>query len=100
MMPDACAFGILGADQGYVLGKNLNPHPAWSELPARTRSPVLIDDELDVPARLDPFDRERAAVARLELPEAARLGRHAVLDASRDGPAHVLDPAWRDGAAG
>ena len=64
MMPDACAFGVLGANKEYVLGENLNPHLAWSDLPAGTRSLALINDDLDVPVRLDTFNQDGAAVTQ------------------------------------
>lgn len=64
MMPDECAFGLLGADKQYVWGKNRNPHLAWGELPAGTKSLALINDDLDVPVKLDTFNKEGSTVAR------------------------------------
>ena len=62
MMPDSCAFGLLGPDKQYEFGENLNPQLAWSNLPAGTRSLVLINDDLDVPVKLDTFNKEGAVV--------------------------------------
>lgn len=66
-MPDDCAFGLLGPDKQYVWGKNRNPEFAWHELPRGTRSLVLINDDLDVPVKLDTFNVQGSTVAR-ELP--------------------------------
>jgi Raf kinase inhibitor-like YbhB/YbcL family protein len=63
-MPDACAFGLLGPDRQYRWGENRNPHLAWSGLPAGTRSLALINDDLDVPVRLDTFNKEGGVVAK------------------------------------
>lgn len=62
MMPDACAFGVLGADKQYVFGENLNPQLTWRDLPPETRSLVLINDDLDVPVKLDTFNKEGAVI--------------------------------------
>lgn len=66
-MPDECAFGLLGPGRQYVWGVNRNPQLAWHGLPAGSRSLVLINDDLDVPARLENFNRE-GAVVPAELP--------------------------------
>lgn len=63
-MPDECAFGLLGPGKQYRDGPNLNPELAWSDLPPGTRSLALINDDLDVPTRLDTFNREGMVVAR------------------------------------
>lgn len=66
-MPDECAFGLLGPGKQYVWGPNRNPDLSWTELPVGTRSLVLINDDLDVPTKLDTFNKEGATVA-FELP--------------------------------
>ncbi|MBL8569559.1 MAG: YbhB/YbcL family Raf kinase inhibitor-like protein [Phreatobacter sp.] len=63
-MPDTCAFGLLEPDKSYRWGENRNPHFAWSDLPAGTRSLVMINDDLDVPVRLETFNKEGSVVAR------------------------------------
>lgn len=63
-MPDACAFGLLGPDRKYRWGANRNPQLAWSELPPDVRSLVLINDDLDVPVKLDTFNRQGSVVAK------------------------------------
>lgn len=64
MMPDECAFGLLGPDKQYVFGLNRNPHLAWSGLPKGTRSLALINDDLDVPVKLDSFNKEGSVVSK------------------------------------
>lgn len=63
-MPDACAFGLLGPDKQYQWGANRNPHLAWSHLPDGTQSLVLINDDLDVPVKLDTFNKDGSVVAK------------------------------------
>ena len=46
-----------GGEVGF--SDNLNPHLAWSELPAGTRSLVLICHDFDVPSRGDDVNKER-----------------------------------------
>lgn len=88
MMPDDCAFGLLGPDKEYVWGKNLNPQLAWSGLPRGTRSLVLINDDLDVPVKLDTFNKEGATVSKSL---ARRTLCHWVLvDLAPDGPPIAL----------
>ena len=65
-MPDACAFGVLGPDKQYRWGANRNPHLAWSGLPDDTQSLVLINDDLDVPVKLDTFNKDGSVVAKDE----------------------------------
>ncbi len=88
MMPDETAFGLLGEDKQYVFGLNRNPQLAWSELPAGTRSLVLINDDLDVPIKLDTFNQEGAVVAKSL---ARRTLCHWILvDLAPDGPPIAL----------
>jgi Raf kinase inhibitor-like YbhB/YbcL family protein len=63
-MPDECAFGLLNPDQQYRWGLNRNPEFSWSGLPAGTRSLAMINDDLDVPTKLDTFNREGMTVAK------------------------------------
>jgi phosphatidylethanolamine-binding protein (PEBP) family uncharacterized protein len=46
-----CAGRIT--DSGVAFGDNLNPHLAWSEVPADAKSMVLICHDFDVPSRAD-----------------------------------------------
>ena len=63
-LPDTCAFGLLGPDKQYRWGANRNPHLAWSELPLGVRSLALINDDLDVPVKLDTFNKDGSVVAK------------------------------------
>jgi Raf kinase inhibitor-like YbhB/YbcL family protein len=45
--------GAAGVASGVVFSDNLNPHLAWSEVPAGTRSLALICHDFDVPSRGD-----------------------------------------------
>lgn len=52
-IPSRYAAGRLASDGSVTFSENLNPHLAWSELPAGTRSLVLICHDFDVPSRGD-----------------------------------------------
>ena len=52
-IPARFACGRLDEAAGTAFSDNLNPHLAWSELPAGTRSLVLICHDFDVPSRGD-----------------------------------------------
>lgn len=52
------AFGAADPEQHVVLSANLNPPLAWSELPAGTRSLVLLCHDRDVPTRADDVNQE------------------------------------------
>jgi Raf kinase inhibitor-like YbhB/YbcL family protein len=52
-MPSRYAAGRLASDGSPAFSENLNPHLAWSDLPAGTRSLVLICHDFDVPSRAD-----------------------------------------------
>jgi Raf kinase inhibitor-like YbhB/YbcL family protein len=57
-IPGDFAF-CVPAEEGHVsLGGNRNPHFAWSDLPAGTRSLVLICHDPDVPSRPDDVNQE------------------------------------------
>ena len=53
-IPATCAFGKPGADgEPCVLSDNRNPHLAWSDAPAGTRSFAIACIDIDVPSRGD-----------------------------------------------
>ena len=56
------AFCIPHAQSHVCLGGNHNPHLAWSELPAGTKSLVLICCDPDVPSRGDDVNQEGRTV--------------------------------------
>jgi Raf kinase inhibitor-like YbhB/YbcL family protein len=51
------AAGRLDADGGVGFSDNINPHLAWSDLPAATRSLVLICHDFDVPSKGDDVNK-------------------------------------------
>lgn len=55
-IPPRFAAGRL-TDDGVGFSDNLNPHLAWSDLPAGTRSLVLICHDFDVPTKPDDVNR-------------------------------------------
>ena len=52
-IPAKYACGRLDAAAGTAFSDNVNPHLAWSDLPAATKSLVLICHDFDVPSRGD-----------------------------------------------
>jgi len=56
------AFGVPAAEGHVTLSSNLNPHLAWSDLPAGTKSLVLICHDKDVPSRGDDVNQEGKTV--------------------------------------
>ena len=52
-IPARFACGRLDGADGTAFSDNVNPHLAWSDLPAATRSLVLICHDFDVPSRGD-----------------------------------------------
>jgi hypothetical protein len=56
-IPARYAAGKLDSAGGVGFSDNLNPHLAWSELPAGTRSLVLICHDFDVPSRGDDVNK-------------------------------------------
>lgn len=61
-IPGEFAF-CVPAQEGHVcLGGNRNPHLAWSDVPAGTKSFVLICHDPDVPSRGDDVNREDRSV--------------------------------------
>lgn len=61
-IPGDFAFCIPDSTQHVRLGRNLNPHLAWSEAPAGTRSFALICHDPDVPSRGDDVNVEGRTV--------------------------------------
>ena len=57
-IPERCAFGIPDPEQHMRLGENLNPRLQWSDLPAGTRSLVLLCIDPDVPTVADDVNQE------------------------------------------
>lgn len=57
-IPAQYAFGIADAAQHVVLGANINPPLAWSDVPPGTRSLVLICHDPDVPTKADDVNQE------------------------------------------
>lgn len=53
VIPGDFAFCIPDQHHHVCLGKNLNPHLAWSDIPAGTRSLALICHDPDVPSKGD-----------------------------------------------
>ena len=56
------AFCVPAAEGHVALSSNRNPHIAWSDLPAGTRSLVLICHDPDVPSRGDDVNQEGRSV--------------------------------------
>lgn len=69
-IPARFAAGRLNPDGGVGFSDNINPHLAWSEVPAGTRSFALLCQDFDVPSRGDDVnqpDREIPAdLARVD----------------------------------
>jgi hypothetical protein len=61
LLPGELAFAVIDeSDPGahIALGRNRNPHLAWSDVPAGTRSFVVICHDPDVPSRGDDVNKE------------------------------------------
>ncbi|MDE2584752.1 MAG: YbhB/YbcL family Raf kinase inhibitor-like protein, partial [Betaproteobacteria bacterium] len=67
LIPGQFAFCIPHGTHHVCLGRNLNPHLAWSEVPVGTQSFALICHDLDVPSRGEDVNREGHTVPA-ELP--------------------------------
>ena len=61
-IPGELAFCIADPAHHVCLGKNLNPHLAWSDVPTGTKSFVLICHDPDVPSRGDDVNQEDRTV--------------------------------------
>lgn len=57
-IPGDFAFCIPHADHHVCLGKNLNPHLAWSDIPAGTKSFAITCHDPDVPSVGDDVNQE------------------------------------------
>lgn len=65
-IPERFAAGRLDGADGVGFAANLNPHLAWSEVPAGTQSLALIAHDVDVPSRGDDVNkRDREVPADL-----------------------------------
>jgi Raf kinase inhibitor-like YbhB/YbcL family protein len=62
VIPGEFAFGVIDAATHVALSANKNPHLAWSDLPAGTKSLVLICHDRDVPSRGDDVNQEGKTV--------------------------------------
>lgn len=58
----AYAFCVPATEGHVALSSNRNPHIAWSDLPAGTRSLVLICHDPDVPSRGDDVNQEDRSI--------------------------------------
>ncbi|MGH8806445.1 MAG: YbhB/YbcL family Raf kinase inhibitor-like protein [Noviherbaspirillum sp.] len=61
-IPGEFAFGVIDPVTHVALSANRNPHFAWSDLPAGTKSLALICHDVDVPSRGDDVNQEGKAV--------------------------------------
>lgn len=61
-IPGEFAFGVIHPTDHVALSANRNPHIAWSDLPANTRSLALICHDPDVPSRGDDANQEARSV--------------------------------------
>ena len=61
-IPGDFAFCLPDPANHVCLGKNLNPHLAWNDVPAGTKSFVLICHDPDVPSRGDDVNHEDRSV--------------------------------------
>ena len=61
-MPARCAFGKPNPQLRVELSDNKNPHLAWSDLPAGSKSLVVICHDSDVPSRADDVNQEGKTV--------------------------------------
>ncbi|MCL1886435.1 MAG: YbhB/YbcL family Raf kinase inhibitor-like protein [Betaproteobacteria bacterium] len=57
-IPPKYAFGLIDPQNHVALSDNHNPHLAWSELPAGTKSLAVICHDYDVPSKGDDVNQE------------------------------------------
>lgn len=62
-IPGEYAFAVPDPATRMALSKNRNPHLAWSDLPAGTRSLAVICHDRDVPSKLDDFNQEGRVIS-------------------------------------
>ncbi|HJV84830.1 MAG TPA: YbhB/YbcL family Raf kinase inhibitor-like protein [Noviherbaspirillum sp.] len=61
-IPGEFAFGVIDPATHVGLSSNRNPHLAWSDLPAGTKSLAVICHDYDVPSRGDDVNQEGKTV--------------------------------------
>jgi len=61
-IPGEFAFAVPDAKSHIALSSNKNPHLAWSDVPAGTKSLVLVVHDPDVPSRGDDVNQEGKTV--------------------------------------
>jgi hypothetical protein len=57
-IPGDFAFAVIDPSSHVALSKNRNPHLAWSDAPAVTRSFTIVCHDYDVPSRGDDVNKE------------------------------------------
>lgn len=57
-IPGEFAFCVIDSNTRIAMSANRNPHLAWSDLPANTRSLVILCNDPDVPSRGDDVNQE------------------------------------------
>jgi Raf kinase inhibitor-like YbhB/YbcL family protein len=62
VIPGEFAFGVIDPKTHVALSSNKNPHLAWSEVPAGTKSFALVCHDYDVPSRGDDVNQEGKTV--------------------------------------
>lgn len=62
VIPGEYAFAVIDTAAHVALSLNKNPHLAWSDLPAGTKSLALICHDVDVPSRGDDVNQEGRTV--------------------------------------
>lgn len=62
VIPGEFAFGVIDPAAHVTLSSNRNPHLAWSDRPAGTKSLALICHDSDVPSRGDDVNQEGKTV--------------------------------------
>lgn len=104
-IPERCAFGKYDPNTHVALSDNLNPHIAWSELPAGTKSLVLLCHDSDVPSRPDDVNQE-GRIVPASLPR-VDFFHWVLVDLAPDGPAiqegefsRGITPRGKPGPAG
>jgi Raf kinase inhibitor-like YbhB/YbcL family protein len=93
-IPDAYAFATPHEETRVTLSENLNPHLAWTDVPAGTGSFVLTCIDGDVPTRPDDVNQEGREVPA-DLPRTDFVHWVAI-----DLPAHLREVAEGEFAAG
>jgi Raf kinase inhibitor-like YbhB/YbcL family protein len=61
-IPEEHAFGIPAREGHVQLGRNLNPHLAWTDAPEGTRSFAVVCHDPDVPSKGDDVNQEGRTV--------------------------------------